>query len=420
MVVAPAIYPVCNRFINLGKETSPGTVAAATYTFPMTQFEPVDNRMRLEDMAWRNSPAHLYNLIDGVRHAEMTMGGPLFADGIGYPLLGYFGDYYQYVNGGVVGTSTSLSSPSVIGATTIVPAGTAGLSVGQVISIGGTGTTAEEVRKITAISGGTVTLNAGLYQAHAAGAAGTIFAYSSQTNIGHVFALLNPLSGYNGAGGQLSCQPPTYTWYDYSGVPAGSGARQYSFGRISELNITGEADKLVEWDAKFMAWASVIAASQTVQTTTVAPQPSWNTTVALAGSGTYNDISYKLTLARAGKPIWTNSGQQDPFAIPLGYADASIAWKFGPASDELEFLDYVNNTQPTCVITATNGLAGTASASLIITAQQIGFTEAKLDAADETFGFTETTKCIANTTNIGPSGGYGPLTITLQNGQVNY
>lgn len=384
----------------------------------MTQFKPVDKRMRLEDMAWRNSPAHLYNLIDGVRSAEITMGGPLFADGIGYPLLGALGDYYQYVNGGVVGTSTSLNGTVSIGATTFVPAGTAGLSVGQIISIGATATTAEEVRKITSISGGTVTLNAALYQGHASG--GTVFAYSSITNIGHVFTLLNPLAGYNGAGGALAVQPPTYTWYDYSGVPAGSGARQYSFGRVSEFSITGEAEKLIEWDAKIMALASIISGNQTVQTTPVAPQPSWNTTVALAGAGTYNDMSYKLTIARAGKPIWTNSGQQDPFAIPLGYADASIAWKFGPASDELTFLDYVNNTQPTCVVTSSNGLAGTLAAAVIITANQIGFTDGELDDSQEVFGFDLTTKLIGNTVNIGPSGGFSPLTVTLQNGVINY
>ncbi len=420
MVVSPAVWPVCNRFINLGKElgTTPGTAATATYTFPMTKFGPVDNRKRLEDMAWRNSPAHLYNLIDGVRHGEIAMGGPIFADGIGYPILGALGDYYQYVNGGVVGTFTSLAGSTAVGAAMIAVAGTTGLSIGQIVSIGATATTAEEVRKITNVSAGSITLNAGLYQGHAT--AGTIFAYTSITNIGHVFTLLNPLAGYNGAGGGLSVQPPTYTWYDYSGVPAGTGARQYTFGRVSELSITGNAEQLVEWDAKMLAFASAISAAQTVQTTAVAPQPSWNTTVAIGGAGTYNDMEYKLALQRAGKPIWTNSGQQDPFAIPLGYCDASIAWKFGPASDESEFLYYVNNTQPTCVVTSSNGLAGTSAASLIITANQMGFTEGVLEDSQEVFGFDLTTKLVANTVNVGPSLGYSPLTITLVNGQVNY
>lgn len=415
---APSVFPICNRFINLGKESAPGSIAAATYTFPMTNFKPVDHRARLEDMAWRNSPAHLYNLIDGVRHGELTAGGPLFIDGIGYPILGAMGDYYQYVNGGVVGTFTSLAAPSAIGATMIGVAGTAGLAIGQIVSVGATATTIEEVRKITNVSAGSITLNAGLYQAHAT--SGTIFAYSSITNIGHVFALLNPLAGYNGAGGALAVQPPSYTWYDYTGVPAGTGARQYSFGRVTELSITGHAENLVEWDAKITALASIISASQTVQTTLVAPQPSWNTTVSLGGAGTFNDIEYKATLARVSKPIFTNSGQQDPYAIPLGYLDASIAWKFGPASDEAEFLYYVNNTQPTCVVTASNGLAGTAAASLIITAQSLGFTDGAIEDSQETFGWDLSTKLIGNTTNVGPSGGYGPLTLTLQNGVISY
>ena len=53
--------------------------------------------------------AQLYNMIEGVQIADVSLSGPLFADGMGYPLLGIFGDYWQAVVGGVVGTSNSLS-----------------------------------------------------------------------------------------------------------------------------------------------------------------------------------------------------------------------------------------------------------------------------------------------------------------------
>ena len=83
-VYAPAVYPVPDRFINVGKEPSPGTIAAGTYTYPMTTFKPVDKITPLPDSAWRNGMAELYNLIQGVRIADVSCGGPLFADGIGY------------------------------------------------------------------------------------------------------------------------------------------------------------------------------------------------------------------------------------------------------------------------------------------------------------------------------------------------
>jgi len=419
-VYASAIYPVPNRFVNVGKEPAPGTVTAGTYTLPVTQFKPVDKYTYLEDAAWRNAMAELYNLVQGVRISDISIGGPLFADGIGYPLMSICGDYWQAVSGGVTGTTSSLSGSVSIGATTVVVASGTGISVGQLVSIGGTGTTAQEVRQVSAISAGlapgTLTLNSALYQGHASG--GTVIAYSSQAGITHNFALLN--SGLGG-GGSTASQPPTYTYEDFSGVPAASGARQYAYACYSEVTITGEAAGLVTWDGKITAIASVIAASTpTTSLTSVIPQPAWNSTVQLGGAGTNNSADWKLTLSRKLSPKFTNSGQQDPFAIARGAMGAALSFTFDPASDESEFLYYLANSQPTAQITATNGLPGTNLATLVIKAQVAAFDTGELDDSKDVFGFVETVKCVANTTNAGPSAGFSPISIALTNGVINY
>ena len=348
------------------------------------------------------------------------MGGPFFADGIGYPLLGVCGDYWQSVQAGVVGTSNSLAGTVAIGATQIVVSSGTGFAIGKVISVGAVGSTAEEVRSVTNISAGlapgTLTLNAALYQGHAT--AGTVISYASYTAIGHNFSLLN--TGV-GAGGSVASQPPTYTYVDFSGVPAGTGARQYSFGCISEVTITGSAEGLVEWDAKMVALASQITATAPVTAlSSVVPQPSWVSTVAIGGAGTNNNASWKLTLTRKITPKFTNQGTQDPYAIPKGYFDGMLAFDWDPASDEIEFINYTSNTQNTCQIVAANGLAGTAAASMTISANQLGYTDAALEDGKEVFGFTETAKLIANTTNAGPSGGYSPVQIQLLNQVISY
>lgn len=412
---ANPVWPVPDRFINLGKEPGPGSLAAGTYTFPMTQFKPQDKYSRYEDTAWRNAMAQLYNLVNGVRIAEVSCGGPFFADGMGYPLLNVLGDYYQFVNG-VVGTSSSLSGSVASGAASVVVASATGFSVGEIISVGGTGTTAEEVRRVTNISAGTLTLNSALYQGHASG--GTVFAYSSVTNIGHNFTLLN--SG-TGAGGYLSCQPPTYTYEDFTGVPAVTGARVYTFSCFSEVGITGNAQELVMWDGKFTSLASAIAQSTPVTSLTpVIPQPSWNTTVAIAGAGTANNAEYKLALTRKLAPKFTNQGVQDPYSIPRGYFTAGLSFTFDPISDEAEFIYYLNNVQPTCVITSSNGLSGTNAASLAITSQVVGFTDGEYDDSKDVFGLSEQAKIVASPALAGPSGGFSPVLITLVNGVVNY
>jgi hypothetical protein len=413
---APAVYPVPNRFINVGKEAQPGSVASGTYTFPVTTFKPVDKYDRLEDNAWRNAMARLYNLIGGVRIADMSIGGPFFGDGIGYVLANAMGDYWQAVAGGTTAVGTSLSGSVSVGATTIVVGSTA-VAVNAVVSIGAVGSTAEEVRKVTSSAGGTLTLNAALYQGHATG--GTVISYSGYTAIQHNFALLNP--GSLGAGGWTSSQPPTYTYEDYTGVSASTGARVYSYSCFSEVTISGEAQALVEWDGKITALASQIAATTpTTSLSGVAPQPSWVSTVAINGAGTQNNASWKLTLTRKLEPKFTNQGTQDPYAIPRSYLEAMIAFDWDPASDEQEFLYYLNNVQPSCQIVASNNLSGTANVTLTVNAQQIGFTDGALEDGKEVFGYSESAKCIANTTNTGPSGGFSPVSVSVTNQVISY
>ncbi|MGC1579987.1 MAG: hypothetical protein WA766_00800 [Candidatus Acidiferrales bacterium] len=420
---ASAVYPVPDRFIDLGKESPPGTIAAATYTFPMTTFKPEDKVTFLEDTAWRNAMAELYNVIEGVQIAEVSLGGPFFVDGMGYALANIMGDYYQGVNAGTSSATTQMSVTSAIGAGSIVVTTATGISNNTVISIGGTASTACEVRKVTNVTGttpGTLTLNAALYQAHSSAAAsGTVVAWGGGYNsINHNFSLQNIGLG---AGGYTQSQPPTYTYYDYTGVPATSGARQYAFACYSEVTISSDATKLIEWDGKITALASQIANSTpTVALSTVIPQAAWRSTVNISGAGTLNTGMWKLSLMRKLAPKFTNSGQQDPFTIARGYFTAGLSFDFDPASDELEYLQMRNNTQPTVVLTATNGLTGSASASLTVTANQAAMVTSVIEDSKDVFGFNNTAKLVANTTNVGPSGGFSPCLITLANAVINY
>ena len=144
-VSAGAIFPVPLRFINLGKESQPGSLAASTYTLPCTTFAPADRYAYAPDQAWRAAMGRLYGYTQGIRLAGISLGGPLYADGIGYPMASVLGDYWQAVASGTPGTASSLSASSAAGAGTIVVSSGAGFFAGALISVGATGTTAEEV-----------------------------------------------------------------------------------------------------------------------------------------------------------------------------------------------------------------------------------------------------------------------------------
>ena len=93
---------------------------------------------------------------------------------------------------------------------------------------------------------------------------------------------------------------------------------------------------------------------------------------------------------------------------------------FDPALDESQFLYYLNNVQPTMSISTANGLPGVKFASLTINAQLAAFDTAALDDKKSVFGYNEQALLVANTTNAGFSGGYSPLSITIQNSQPSY
>lgn len=415
MVTASAVYPVTRRFIGLAKEVTAGTIVAPTYTFPMTKFTPKDNITYLKDSAWRNSMAELYNLIQGVEISDLDLGGPFFGDGIGYGLANILGDYWQSVNG-TSGTATTLSSSYTAGGATIAVTSATGLINGMTIAVGALGTTAEEVRTITGIVSTTVTLNSPLYQNHANTAAVT--PYTSVNTYVHNFSLLN--SG-TGMGGYSSAQPPTYTYTDYTGVTASTGARNYAYTCFSELAFTGTAADLLMWDGKATGFASAIAGSTpTATVSAVKPIADWQSTVSIASTAVNTIEEWKLTLTRKLEPKFTNSGQQAPFAIPRGELSAALALTYDPAIDETPFLEYLNNTQPTLSITTTNGLSGANLVQMVMNVQVAAYDTGELEDGKTTFGYNTSVAAVANSTNAGPSGGLSPVSIALTNTVVNY
>lgn len=413
--VAANVYPVTRRFIGLAKEAIPGTAVTPTYTFPMTTFTPVDKYTYLEDAAWRNAMAGLYNLIQGVRIADISLGGPFFADGIGYLLLNTLGDYFQSVSG-TTATATTVGASYTAGAGTLSVNSVANISNGTTIAVGALGTTAEEVRVAQTVAGTLVTLNAPMYQSHAGGVAVT--PYSSVTNYTHNFSLLN--SG-TGAGGYGQAQPSTNSLTDYTGVTPSVGARVYSNTCLSELSLDFTPTGLLTYDAKATAWASAISGTTpTVALSSVIPQAAWQTTVTLGGSPNYDNATAKLTITRKLEPMYTNSGQQDPYSIVRGELTAAIAMDFGPVQNEAQWLYYIQNTQPTLVITSTNGLTGSSAAQIVVTCNQAAFNTGAIQDNKTAFGYAMNAMLVANTTNAGPSGSFSPLSIALTNSVVNY
>ena len=85
--------PSVRSYVGIAKEVTPGTAVPATDFIPLAKdsLKPVDIIAPLYDTGLRGSMAQNYNYIQGRRHTEIDLGGPVFADTVGYWLGGIMG-----------------------------------------------------------------------------------------------------------------------------------------------------------------------------------------------------------------------------------------------------------------------------------------------------------------------------------------
>ena len=85
--------PSVRSYVGIAKEVTPGIAVIATDFIPLAKdsLKPVDLIAPLYDTGLRGSMALNYNYIQGRRYTEIDLGGPVFADTVGYWLGGILG-----------------------------------------------------------------------------------------------------------------------------------------------------------------------------------------------------------------------------------------------------------------------------------------------------------------------------------------
>lgn len=226
----------------------------------------------------------------------------------------------------------------------------------------------------------------------------------------HKAALLNSGGG----------QPTTHTLTHYTGMTPTVGARVYSSTCFSQAQFTfNAATGLFVWTGKANAWASApAAAAPTAAPSSVKPVAAWVGQVGIGGtvigSPQANIAEGKITIMRELENEFTVNGVQDPYIIQRGGLSASFDLTF-IASGETPLGYMTANTQPQVQIIFSNGLSGSSLSSVQFDIQQAAFTTAKPEFNGKAVKWTTSGVCVLNTTNVGTSGGYGPLTVTVQN-----
>lgn len=427
----PNIYPGVLSWLGVARELTVGTTVNPVITHPLDQnnFEPEDVPRFLDDKAIRGSMTDLFYKTLGVESATFSFGGPNFLDSHGYFMDNVFGDLSTI---GSTPTNPATTSGALsVGATsmTLASAPPAAYTANSVIQIGASTTAEVVIISGTAVSNVVNFANNPLRFTHPT--AQTVNTVTSPYT--HRFAALNSQLGYGGAFG---AQPPTHTFTDvtnivntftsatYGTAPTNTfGARQYPSAVLKSMDFAGNAEQLLNVKMAGDSWLSTVATSAVTNVTTNSrPIPNWNSTVSILGT-TINQIGeFNVSFKRQTQVYWTVQGTQTPFIIARGplTMDGTIQWDPTQTEEPLDIM-LLNAQGPMTITTTNTGIPNSGTPfTLVFTASQVANIKSKIMRNKALIGYGNSFEGVANSTDVGGSGGLGPGTLTLTNSTPTY
>lgn len=229
-----------------------------------------------------------------------------------------------------------------------------------------------------------------------AGILGDVVETGSTAPYVHTFNLLN--SGQD--------QPKTHTLTDFYAA----GTREYASAMYSELDFKFTPDALLTYSAKTMSFGSVTSSTPTPSYSSVEVLAAW-TGVAKIGGSVYAEMEdAEIDIKRAVAYIKTINNSQVPFAVFGGVV--SVEGKATLVMEDDTYLtQYLSAGKTSMDFTFTQSTGN----SIEFLMSKVNFSAADITRSKEYVQIPISFKAYGNSTNIGASAGYGPLTVTLTN-----
>lgn len=225
----------------------------------------------------------------------------------------------------------------------------------------------------------------------------------------HSFSLLNSGDG----------QPPAHTIVDNNGLTPTVNARAYAYACCSELTFAGNATGLVTADSKWTSYASAPAAAAPVNAvTTEQVIPAWRSTVTVGGTAAPNVREWSVTISRDLEVVDAADGTPDPLAIVRKGMTVSGKITY-VAQNENPLTAFMGGTTQPIVINIDSGGVGAAVRNLTLTMTKAVYDDGQLQR-DTPLGWEMSFKGLMNTTDVGASGGFGPIAAVLKNTVTTY
>lgn len=234
-----------------------------------------------------------------------------------------------------------------------------------------------------------------------AGVLGDVTTTGSTGPFTHTFSL------YNGTNGQ----PKSYTltdWYVADG-------RQYPGAVFNDCSFKISGDGLISYDMALDALPSVSLANTkpTSSFTSVTPLSGWQGAVQIGGVSSVAVLSFECDIKRKTTPIHTISGQQG--AQVVFAADLGVSGKLDVVMDnDAQLLNYLNNSQPSLDVNYSIG-SGASLQQFKLHMTKAAYTAATVDRSKEYVQLSINYTAVFNSTDVGTSGGFSPIKVTLQN-----
>lgn len=206
-----------------------------------------------------------------------------------------------------------------------------------------------------------------------------------------------------------TAQPPSYTLSDYYAITT----RQFAGCKFSELGIKFNGDGLLEYSAKALTLASATASAPTPSFTAVTPIAAWQGAVTIGGTGVTTLIDGECTIKRPVSAISTADGTQAPVALWSGPVTVSGKMTL-IMEDDSQLTNYLTNAKPSLDFNFAQG-AGASAVQVKLHMTKVAYSGAEVSRGKDWIELSVSYEALANSTDVGGSGGYSPIKMTLQN-----
>ena len=240
-----------------------------------------------------------------------------------------------------------------------------------------------------------------------AGVLGEVATTGASAPFVHEISLFNSLN----VGGDV--QPISYTLTDFYAVDV----RSYPGCQFSDFSLKFNADGMLEYDAKSTGWSSEVVSTPTPSFSTVLPTPVWRGTVSVGGSLLSTAMTGNIDMKRPATPIYGISATQDPYQVFLGPLEVTGKITFVMDNDD-QLLNFLNNTQPALVFNWAYG-AGASAVQIQATLTKGAYTTGVIERGEDFVQVSVDFNAQSNTTDAGTSGGFSPISWTLQNAKAS-